>query len=87
MSHPDNESPVNPLPPVVVALFLVIAGVEVAFSLGARGIIGGPEAVGWRLAGIQKYAFSGEIFDWMIETRIFPTEHVIHDQLHLLRGW
>ena len=48
MSHPDDQSPVNPLPPVVVALFLVIAGVEVAFSLGARGIVGGPEAVGWR---------------------------------------
>jgi membrane associated rhomboid family serine protease len=77
MSSPHNESPVNPLPPVVVALFLVMAGVEVAFELGSRGLIGGPGAVGWRIAAIERYAFSGQILDWMLATGQFPPEHVM----------
>ncbi|MEO1732896.1 MAG: rhomboid family intramembrane serine protease [Pseudomonadota bacterium] len=68
---------VNPLPPVVVALFLVIMGVEAAMSLGARGIVGGPEAIGWRLNWAQRYAFSPDIFDWMRERRFWPAEHMI----------
>ena len=31
MSSSENPSPVNPLPPVVVALVLVIMGIEAAF--------------------------------------------------------
>ncbi|MEM9551279.1 MAG: rhomboid family intramembrane serine protease [Pseudomonadota bacterium] len=77
MSSPEHISPVNPLPPVVVALFLVMMGVEAVFSLGARGIIGGPGAIGWRLDAIQTYAFSGDIFDWMVSTGRWPPEHVI----------
>lgn len=75
--HPLNESPVNPLPSVVVALFLVMAGVELVLNLGSRGLIGGPEAVGWRIATIQRYAFSGEIFEWMWETGRWPPEHLL----------
>ncbi|MDU8912912.1 rhomboid family intramembrane serine protease [Aestuariicoccus sp. MJ-SS9] len=77
MTHPHNETPVNPLPPVVAALFLFIAGIELAFSLGARGIIGGPGAVGWRLAALQQYAFSGEILSWMWATGSWRFEHLI----------
>lgn len=77
MSSQENISPVNPLPPVVVALFIVIVLVEARFTLGARGLLGGPEAVGWRLDALRNYGFSGDIFDWMIANRIFPTEHMI----------
>lgn len=77
MSDDPNLSPVNPLPPAVVALVLVIMGVEAAFSLGMRGLIGGPEAVGWRLEAFQSYAFSSEVFWWMVETGQWPVEHVI----------
>jgi len=76
MSHPDDQSPVNPLPPVVVALFLLLVGVEAAFWAGSQGLIGGPSAVGWRLSGMQQYAFSAEIFDWMLATGSWPLEHV-----------
>lgn len=72
-----GESPVNPLPPVIVALFLFILGIEVVFNLGARGILGGPEAVGWRLAAFQTYAFSAEIFDWMVTNGQYPFHHVM----------
>ena len=46
MSSNPDVSPVNPLPPVVVALALAIFLVEAAFNLGTRGLIGGPEAIG-----------------------------------------
>lgn len=75
--HEDNVPAVNPLPPVVAALFLIVMGIEVIFYLGSKGIIGGPEAVGWRLAAMQKYSFSGDIFDWMLETGRWPFEHVM----------
>lgn len=74
---PEIISPVNPLPPVVVALFLIIIGVEATLSLAARGIIGGPAGIGWRLDAIQTYAFSGLIFDWMWDNGQWPLEHLI----------
>ena len=72
----DAPSPLNPIPPVVIVLFLVIVGVEAAFSLGARGLIGGADAVGWRAAAIESYGFHGEILRWMIATGEVPLEHL-----------
>ena len=81
MQEPNHTEPpeqaVNPLPPVVAALFLVLIGIEVAFFLGSRGIIGGPGAVGWRLEAIQRFAFLPEILTWMRNTGQWPTEHVL----------
>jgi len=76
MSH-YNEPPVNPLPPVVLALAAVIFGIEVAFQLGARGIVGGPDAVGWRLAAITKYSFVGDVLDQMVAQNVWPWQHVM----------
>ena len=73
----EDRNPVNPLPPVIVALFLFIIGIEVVFNMGARGLIGGPEAVGWRLAALQKYAFSDEIFEWMRMSGQWPFDQMI----------
>jgi len=53
MSQPNYSHAVNPLPPVVVALFLVLMRIEVSMSLGAHGIISGPQAIGWRLKPAQ----------------------------------
>lgn len=77
MSSDPHTPVVNPLPPAVIALFLVLIGVEGVFSLATRGIIGGAEGVGWRSAAIQTYAFSDRVFDWMMETGRWPTEHVL----------
>jgi membrane associated rhomboid family serine protease len=76
MGNDQNISAVNPLPPVVAALFLVILGIELLFQLGTRGLVGGPGAVGWRLEAIQTYAFSGDILDWMRETGQWPPEQL-----------
>ncbi|MBT53434.1 MAG: rhomboid family intramembrane serine protease [Mameliella sp.] len=77
MTHPHNEAPINPLPPVVVALFLVLAGIELVIWLGGQGIIGGPAAVGWRSSMIESYGFSGRAFDWMLETGQTPPELMV----------
>ncbi|MFT6090628.1 rhomboid family intramembrane serine protease [Sulfitobacter sp.] len=75
MTDPDFHPPVNPMPAVVTLLFLAIAGVEAGLSLAEAGIIGGPGAVGWRLALVRDYGFSNEIFDWMIANwRFSPSD-------------
>ena len=76
MEDPDFQPPVNPMPAVVTLLFLAIAGIEAGLSLAEAGIIGGPGAVGWRLALIRDYGFSGEIFDWMIANWRFPLAEI-----------
>jgi membrane associated rhomboid family serine protease len=77
MSDYREDPPVNPLPPVVWLLFLALAVPEALFSLGEQGLIGGPAAVGWRLAAIETFGFSGEIFDWMGETGRWMPEHLL----------
>jgi membrane associated rhomboid family serine protease len=77
MQDPDFQPPVNPLPPVVILLFLAMAGVEAGLSLGEANLIGGPGAVGWRLGLIREYGFNGAIFDQMLMNWHWPVEHVI----------
>ncbi len=74
MSSNPDVSPVNPLPPVIVALAGAMFLIELAFNLGARGLIGGPQAVGWRIAMMQEYAPSGLLIDRMIEAGRYPPE-------------
>ena len=57
---------------VFTLLFLALAGIEVVLSLAEAGIIGGPAAVGWRLALIRDFGFSGDVFDWMVANMQFP---------------
>ncbi|MFT6024306.1 MAG: membrane associated rhomboid family serine protease [Ascidiaceihabitans sp.] len=66
MHQDPNAPPLNPLPPVVWILFVMIMGVEGAFTLGANGLLGGNEAIGWRLAAMRDYGFHGPSFDWML---------------------
>ena len=77
MSSNEPISPINPLPPVVLALFLMIAAVEVMFQLAGRGMIGGPEAIGWRNSAIQTYGFNADIMAWMLQNGRYPGEHMI----------
>lgn len=58
----------NVLPPAVVALALAILAVELLLWAGSRGLIGGPEAIGWRLEAIQEFAFFPEVLNWVIQT-------------------
>lgn len=56
------------LPVPVVVLVAVIAGVEAVLQLGLRGMIGGPQAVGWRLEAITAVGFSDPLFEHMRTT-------------------
>ncbi|UWQ95233.1 rhomboid family intramembrane serine protease [Rhodobacteraceae bacterium M385] len=73
----DNTSPFNALPPVVVALAVVIFGLEVMFQAATAGLLGGQGGVGWRLAAIQDYAVLTAVWDWMTSTGQYPTEHLV----------
>ncbi|MBE0412067.1 rhomboid family intramembrane serine protease [Yoonia sp.] len=60
------ERALNVIPPVVIALTLLILGVEGLLQLADAGFIGGPQGVGWRLAAIQEYGFSSRVFDRVV---------------------
>ena len=70
----NNPQAVNPLPAAVVALAVVIFGVEVMFTLAERGLTGGTGGIGWRAAAIRDYGFFGDIVDWMLQNRRAPPE-------------
>ncbi|MEM8655429.1 MAG: rhomboid family intramembrane serine protease [Pseudomonadota bacterium] len=76
MSQSHDPSPFNPLPPVVWLLLAALVAPEVVFSLGEAGLAGGAAAVGWRLQGLNDYAFSGQAFDYMIEHGVLLPEHL-----------
>lgn len=62
-----GTSPVNAVPPTVVVLVLLLAGIEAALSLGAEGLAGGPGAVGWRLGLIERFSVSGAVVDYALQ--------------------
>jgi len=72
-----EEMPFNALPPAVIALAVLIGGIELLFQIGSYGIIGGPEAVGWRVAAMEDYGFFNSVFEAMRAQNNWPLEHVI----------
>jgi len=64
-----DPSPINPIPPVVVVLFLGLIGVEAVLTLGHMGLIGGPQAVGWRIALQEQFGFSPRVWERLLEGR------------------
>ncbi len=76
MHQDPSASPVNPLPPAVVALSLTLFGIEVVLAAAARGLVGGQLGVGWRQAAIERHAFFGTVFDGMVERGVWPLMQV-----------
>lgn len=60
------ERALNVISPVVIALTLLIVGIEIVLQMANAGFIGGPQGVGWRLAAIQEYGFSSRVFDRVV---------------------
>ena len=58
-------SPFNALPKVVVALAVVIFGLEAMFQAATAGLLGGAAGVGWRLDAIRDFAVFNEIAAYM----------------------
>ena len=65
----NNPYPVNPIPPVIIGLCVIIVAVELALSLAHAGMIGGQQGIGWRNAAIQDYGFAPSVWDQIIEQR------------------
>jgi membrane associated rhomboid family serine protease len=72
-----NAPPINPLPPVVIFLCCLVGGIELIFQAAEAGFIGGPEAIGWRVAAVQQYAFSDPLFDWMRENGVYSGHNML----------
>ena len=86
--NPDHfESPLNALPPVVLALSALIVGLEILFQAGAAGIVGGPVGVGLRLEALNGWAFSPRLMERMFETGTYPPRQMLrlvsYSVLHL----
>ena len=75
--RPRTEAPVNPLPPVVVALAVLIAGIEAMFSLAERGILGGRQGVGWRVNAIQDHGAYDALIERMWALGTAPAEDLL----------
>ncbi len=71
-----NTPPLNPLPPVVWALVLPMIAMEVVLQAGEGGIAGGPQAIGWRLDAMQRFAFVPDFFRQTIGQGLWPMESV-----------
>lgn len=67
-----DPSPFNALPPVVVALALVIFAIEVLFLAGEKGIAGGPAAIGWRMEAMQNYGYSAVFMHYLMQNGSLP---------------
>lgn len=77
MSRETHIAPINPLPMVVWILALPMIAMEIVVNLGASGIVGGPQAVGWRLDAMQRFAFSPDLMRQMIELNQWPLDGVM----------
>ncbi|RMH48147.1 MAG: rhomboid family intramembrane serine protease [Alphaproteobacteria bacterium] len=74
---PPDALPFHPVPAVVLLLAGAMTAVELLFQLGARGIVGGPGAVGWRLDAVRDWGVSDVLFEWMIANRHFDAAEVL----------
>lgn len=69
-----NQPVFNAIPPAVAALALAVFAVEALLWLGGRGILGGPEAIGWRLEAIRSFSFFPELLAFGFQTGNWPLD-------------
>ncbi|QBX99617.1 rhomboid family intramembrane serine protease [Rhodophyticola sp. CCM32] len=67
-----NASPFNALPPAVIALAVIIGGIEALFQLAQAGFLGGAGGLGWRQNGVNEFGVWTRVMDWMLDNRSFP---------------
>lgn len=69
-----DASPINPLPPILAALGVAMGLIEIAFQLGARGLVGGREAIGWRVQGIESFGFFDSAWEQALISQSWPID-------------
>lgn len=71
--HTDHHaSPLNRLPPVVWFLAAPVILTELAFAAGRIRLAGGPDAIGWRMDALERFAFSPDLMARMFEAGSYP---------------
>lgn len=73
----DNASPLNHIPTAVVLVAMVLGAVELVLQAGVYGLVGGPDAVGWRLGAVHDFGFFSAVLAWMIDTGTYPWRDVL----------
>lgn len=77
MSEDPNTPVFNAIPPVIIALFLILAGIELTFFLAETRIIGGAGGFAWRADAIERFGMNTNILPWMLEQGRFPVEYLL----------
>ncbi len=72
-----DETPLNPLPPVVWLILLPIVAMEVVLSAGTFGLAGGQAGIGWRSEALQRFALSPVMLDQMWQARQISTDYLM----------
>jgi membrane associated rhomboid family serine protease len=73
----DDSAPFNVLPAPVLAVAVVIFGLEVMFQLASLGFLGGQGGVGWRLNAVRDYAVFNDIAAEMWRLGVYPPEQMV----------
>lgn len=68
----NHSNPFNQLPPVVVALAVILGGLEIMFQLAVAGLLGGQDGVGWRIGAIRDFAVLDQVWEWMRANNTYP---------------
>ena len=74
----ENQPPraINPILPIVTALFLIIVAVELSFLLSGFGLFGSHTGSVLRSQAIESYGVNSTLVGWMIENQSYPLEHL-----------
>ena len=72
MDEDHNAAPLNPVPWVVWLLALPMIAMEVVLSLGSAGVVGGPQAVGWRIQAVERFGLFPELLQHQWQTGGYP---------------
>ena len=76
MDPDHNAAPLNPVPWIVWALALPMIAMEVVLSLGAAGVVGGPQAIGWRLQAVERFGLFPELLKYQWANGGYPLEEL-----------
>ena len=72
-----DETPLNPLPPVVWLILLPIVAMEVVLSAGGLGLAGGQAGIGWRSEALQRFALSPVMLDQMWQAGQLSSDYLM----------
>ncbi len=72
----EQERVINPIPPAVLVLALLMVGIELVMQLATAGLAGGAQGVGWRADTINDFGFFPAIQHEMFARGTFPFDYL-----------